>query len=309
MGAKTTSWKEFSSTTASAIIYLTTNQKFNFSRKPKRNDTQVPQPSALTDNVANEVVHKKLGNKLVRAATTASSLEAEHDIGNITKTQSKATPNESSSQGTNSGGGPRCQETIEDTTAQTRRVKKLEQRNRSRTHKLKRLYKVSLTARVESSRDEESLGEDASKLWRRIDIIDVDDEITLVNDAHNEMFYVDDLGGNKKESLLRNSSRMRISLSESQSSSSMLGGIGSSGVKDKSISFMKESLSSTGIGNRAKDSIAASEFSEINSSGGRGDELSYNNLLISQVSSSGSQSVSLIPGGINLRRVGNSASD
>nr|GEU92964.1 hypothetical protein [Tanacetum cinerariifolium] len=38
-----------------------------------------------------------------------------------------------------------------------RRVKKLEKRNRSRTHKLKRLYKVGLTARVESSGDEESL--------------------------------------------------------------------------------------------------------------------------------------------------------
>ncbi|GKF23851.1 hypothetical protein Tco_0076173, partial [Tanacetum coccineum] len=51
--------------------------------------------------------HKELGDSLVRAATTASSLEAEQDNGNINKTQSKATPNESSSQGTNSGGGPR----------------------------------------------------------------------------------------------------------------------------------------------------------------------------------------------------------
>ncbi|GJZ51871.1 hypothetical protein Tco_0606386 [Tanacetum coccineum] len=41
---------------------------------------------------------------LVRAATTASSLEAEQDSGNITKTRSKATPNESSSLGTTSGG-------------------------------------------------------------------------------------------------------------------------------------------------------------------------------------------------------------
>nr|GEU32961.1 retrovirus-related Pol polyprotein from transposon TNT 1-94 [Tanacetum cinerariifolium] len=38
-----------------------------------------------------------------------------------------------------------------------RRVKKLVKRNKSRTHKLKRLYKVGLTARVESSGDEESL--------------------------------------------------------------------------------------------------------------------------------------------------------
>nr|GEU46431.1 putative ribonuclease H-like domain-containing protein [Tanacetum cinerariifolium] len=39
-------------------------------------------------------------------ATIASSLEAELDSGNINRTQSKATPNESSSQMTDSGGGP-----------------------------------------------------------------------------------------------------------------------------------------------------------------------------------------------------------
>nr|GFB03203.1 hypothetical protein [Tanacetum cinerariifolium] len=61
-----------------------------------------------------------------------------------------------------------------------RRVKKLERRNRSRTHKLKRLYKVGLTARVESLGDKESLGKDASKQGR-IKAIDVDEDITLVN--------------------------------------------------------------------------------------------------------------------------------
>ncbi|GKE96856.1 hypothetical protein Tco_1581711, partial [Tanacetum coccineum] len=112
------------------------------------------------------------------------------DNSNINKTQSKATPNESSSQGTNSGGGPR------DNIAQTRvldlektktsqhnkiaslkrRVKMLEKKNGSRTHRLKRLYKVGLTARVESSDDEESLGEDASKDGR-IDAIDADEKL------------------------------------------------------------------------------------------------------------------------------------
>ncbi|GKA49647.1 hypothetical protein Tco_0742720, partial [Tanacetum coccineum] len=211
MGPKTTAWNAFSSTMASAIICL------------------------------DEVVHKEFGDSLVRAATTTSSLEAKQDSGNINKTQSKETPNESSSLGTTSGGGPRCQETMGDTIAQTRfesvskhsndlllargntlqsdedrlkldelmtlcttlqnrvldlektkttqhneiaslkrRVKKLEKKNRSRTHKLKRLYKVGLTARVESSDNEESLGEDASKQGR-IDAIDADEEITLVS--------------------------------------------------------------------------------------------------------------------------------
>ncbi|GJY57988.1 hypothetical protein Tco_0457880 [Tanacetum coccineum] len=204
-------------------------------RKPKRKDTHVPQPSDPTDNIADEAVYKELGDSLVRAATIVSSLEAEQDIGNITKTQSKATPNESSSLGTTSGDGPRCQETMGDTIAQTRfenvskhsndsllargntlrsdkdslklnelmelctnlqnkvldlektkttqaneiaslkrRVKKLEQKKRSRTHGLKRLRKIGATVRVESSRDE---------------------EISVQDDADKEMFDVDALNG------------------------------------------------------------------------------------------------------------------
>ncbi|GKE72942.1 hypothetical protein Tco_1534983, partial [Tanacetum coccineum] len=87
-----------------------------------------------------EAVHKELGDSLVRATTTASSLEAEYDSGNINKTQSKATPNESSSLGTTSGGGPRGN------TLQS---------------------------------DEDRLKHD--ELMGRIDVIDVDEEITLVS--------------------------------------------------------------------------------------------------------------------------------
>ncbi|GJV11892.1 hypothetical protein Tco_1353433 [Tanacetum coccineum] len=140
-----------------------------------------------------EAIHKELGDSLVRATTTTSSLEAEQD----------------------NGGGPWCQETMGDTIAQTRlklnelmilcktlqnrvhdlektkttqhneiaslkrRVKKLEKKDRSRINRLKRLYKDGLTARVESFDKEESLGEDASKQGR-IDAIDADEEITLL---------------------------------------------------------------------------------------------------------------------------------
>nr|GFB04036.1 hypothetical protein [Tanacetum cinerariifolium] len=79
------------------------------------------------ESVADEAVYKELDDSLVRDATIASSLEAEQDSGNVNKTQSKETPNESSSQGTDSGCGPRCQEAIRDIIAQTRseRVSKL----------------------------------------------------------------------------------------------------------------------------------------------------------------------------------------
>ncbi|GJY22096.1 putative ribonuclease H-like domain-containing protein [Tanacetum coccineum] len=87
---------------------------------PKKKDTRVPQSSVPSDNVVDEVVYKELDDNFVRAATTASSLEAEQDGGNINTTRSKTTPNEAGSQGTTSSGGPSCQETMGDTIAQTR---------------------------------------------------------------------------------------------------------------------------------------------------------------------------------------------
>ncbi|GKD67415.1 hypothetical protein Tco_1309523 [Tanacetum coccineum] len=89
------------------------------------------------------------------AVTTASGLDAEQDRGNNSKTQSKATPNEPSSLGTSSGGGPRRQET-----------------------------------------------EDASKQGRKINDIDKDAEITLVDETQGryrdeDMFGVNDLYGDE----------------------------------------------------------------------------------------------------------------
>ena len=65
-----------------------------------------------------------------------------------------------------------------------KRVTKLERKNKSRTHKLKILYKVGSTARVESY-DEASLGdqEDASKQGGIIGDIDADADVTLVDEA------------------------------------------------------------------------------------------------------------------------------
>ncbi|GJY63384.1 hypothetical protein Tco_0464844 [Tanacetum coccineum] len=233
-------------------------QKKQKPRKPKRNDTEVPQPSGPTDNVADEAVYEEMDDSLERAATTATSLDAEQDRGNINKTQSKATLNEPSSLGTSSGSGPRRQETMGDTIAQTgfenvsktsndsllagvntprsdedslklkelmelctnlqnrvidlektktsqaqeiislkRRVKRLEKKNRSKTHGLKRLYKVGLSARIESSEDEGLGEEDASKQGRIADI-DANEDIYLVNVHRDEdMFGVNDLEGDE----------------------------------------------------------------------------------------------------------------
>ncbi|GKB38071.1 hypothetical protein Tco_0883013 [Tanacetum coccineum] len=56
--------------------------------------TKIPQSSGPPVKVGDEAVYKELGDRIERAATTASSLEAEQDSGNINRTQSKATLNE-----------------------------------------------------------------------------------------------------------------------------------------------------------------------------------------------------------------------
>ncbi|GJS89950.1 hypothetical protein Tco_0772586 [Tanacetum coccineum] len=61
-------------------------------------DTKIPQSSGPPKKVDDEAVHKELGDRIERAATTASSLEAEHDSGNINRTQSMATLNEPNGQ-------------------------------------------------------------------------------------------------------------------------------------------------------------------------------------------------------------------
>ncbi|GJZ34475.1 hypothetical protein Tco_0580292 [Tanacetum coccineum] len=240
LSSKTTAWNEFSSTMASAIICLATNQKFNFSkyifesmvrnldnlsgnflmypRKPKRKGPQVPQPSGPTKHVADKAVHKEMGDSLVRVATTASSLEAEEDSGNITKTRSKATPNKSSSLGTTSGGGPRCQETMGDTISQTRfeNISKhsndslLARGNTLRSDgdslKLNKLMELctNLQSRVldlektktTQANEIASLKRRVKKLEKKRNFIDADEDITLVNDQDDaDMFDVNTLAG------------------------------------------------------------------------------------------------------------------
>ncbi|GJW40096.1 hypothetical protein Tco_0065941 [Tanacetum coccineum] len=179
---------------------------------PKRKETQIPQSSGPTDNVADKAVNEEMDDSLERAVTTATSLDVEQDRGNINKTQSKATPNEAGSQGTTSSGDPRgntlrsgedslklnelmelCTnlqqrvldlETTKTTQANEiaslkKRVKKLESRNKLRTHGLKRMYRVGSSRRVESTKDEGLGEEDASKQGRITDI-DYNKDIYLV---------------------------------------------------------------------------------------------------------------------------------
>nr|GEW90620.1 putative ribonuclease H-like domain-containing protein [Tanacetum cinerariifolium] len=162
-------------------------------RKPKRKDTQVPWPSDHIEDVPDEAVHKELGDSLVRAATTGTTCQprfesiSEHSNDSLlAKGNTLQSDEDSLKLDELMALCTTLQNNILDlgktTTTQRneiaslkRRVKKLEKKNRSRTHRLKRLYKVGLMARVESS-------------------VSVQDEV-VSNNAEKEMFDVDVLDG------------------------------------------------------------------------------------------------------------------
>ncbi|GJZ25732.1 putative ribonuclease H-like domain-containing protein [Tanacetum coccineum] len=175
IGAKTTAWNEFSSTMASTIICLATNQKFNFSkyifdnmvknleggvkflmyprekekkkqpRRKQRKDTEVPQPSGftkpITDEAANEEhVHVHSNDPLLSGEDRLKLNELMEVCTNLSQ-RVLDLENIKTSQAA-------------EITKLKERVKKLERRNKSRTPGLKRLRKVGRSAQVVSSKDE-----------------------------------------------------------------------------------------------------------------------------------------------------------
>ncbi|GKC03393.1 hypothetical protein Tco_0995003 [Tanacetum coccineum] len=254
MGAKTTAWNEFSSTMASAIICLATNQKFNFSKYIFKSmvknldnvnkflmyprfvqvflDQQVGDISNhkgiyvtpshtkkifgnmkregkgfsgrvtplfptmmvqaqeemgeanVADEAANEDNVSKHSNDLLLSGE--DSLKLKELMALCTNLQSRvlALENTKTSQ-------------AQEITSLKMRVKRLEKKKRSRTHGLKRLYKVGSSRRVESS-DDQGLGEEDASKQGRIADIDAAKDIYLVNvHRDKDMFEVNDLDGDE----------------------------------------------------------------------------------------------------------------
>ncbi|GJV75694.1 putative ribonuclease H-like domain-containing protein [Tanacetum coccineum] len=152
------------------------NQLLDY-RRPKRKDTQVPQPSDPT-NVENEAVNEEPSMQLKELMHFCTKLQQRVlDLENTKTAQDQ------------------------EITSLKLRVKKLEKKGGSRTHKLIRLYKVGRSARVvsfnEASLDDQ---EDASKQGKKIDDIDADAGITLDSthfDVDTDMFGVHDLDGDE----------------------------------------------------------------------------------------------------------------
>ncbi|GJZ91217.1 putative ribonuclease H-like domain-containing protein [Tanacetum coccineum] len=148
-------------------------QRKQKSTRSKRKDTEVPQTSDPT-NVADETVNEEPCMQLKELMDFCTKLQQRVlDLENTKTAQAQKI------------------------TSLKLRVKKLEKKGGSRTHKLKRLYKAGRSARIVSF-DEASLSdqEDASKQGRKIHDIDADEDITLEN-IHDDdiMFDVSDLVG------------------------------------------------------------------------------------------------------------------
>ncbi|GJT62383.1 hypothetical protein Tco_1005916 [Tanacetum coccineum] len=142
LSSKTTTWNEFSSTMASVIICLAINQKFKFSKYIFE---------SMVRNLDN-LSEKFLMYPRVHIRSDEDRLKLDELMELCTNLQTRVLDLEKT----------KTTQHIEIDSLK-RRFKKLEKKRSLRTHKLKRLYKVGLSARVESSRDEQELGEDASK--------------------------------------------------------------------------------------------------------------------------------------------------
>ncbi|GJU54205.1 hypothetical protein Tco_1227919 [Tanacetum coccineum] len=171
LSAKSTAWNEFSSTMASAIICLATNQKFNFSKyifdamregkdfsrrvtplfatmmvqatQDEGVDSGIPtdsQQTPITTQPSSSRPQKKQSRRKQRKETKVPQDETHHD---------------------DSAKDAQAKEIV----GLKKRVQKLERKKKSRTTGLQRLRKVGESSRVESFVDKESLGapEDASK--------------------------------------------------------------------------------------------------------------------------------------------------
>ncbi|GJZ45668.1 hypothetical protein Tco_0593264 [Tanacetum coccineum] len=167
LSAKTTAWNEFSSTMASAIICLATNQKFNFSKYIFESMVK------NLDNAGKFLMYPRQGKDFSGRETPlfpTMVVQAQEEIG-----EGSAMPTD-----------PHHTPIItQPSSSQPQRKHKSREALRSKDHQFS-LYEASLGNQ-----------EDASKQGRKIHDIDADEDITLENVHDAELFDVNDLHGDE----------------------------------------------------------------------------------------------------------------
>nr|GFA46039.1 hypothetical protein [Tanacetum cinerariifolium] len=215
MSAKCTSWNEFSSAMASAVICLSTSRKFNFSKyifdSVVRNvdntskfymyprfiqlliKKQVGDLSTHTTKYTSPALTQKVFANMKRVGKGFSGVETPLFVGMIVGqvTEEGGDANEHV-QDVTDGDAAQGDDTVTygevPTTLEIkklkRRVKKLEKGNKVRVLKLRRLKRVRTSQRVDTSDD--TMMDDGSNQGRIIDEIDKDDAVALIDDKEED---------------------------------------------------------------------------------------------------------------------------
>nr|GEX19046.1 hypothetical protein [Tanacetum cinerariifolium] len=133
--------------------------------------------------VIDEAVYEDMYDSVEKAATTATGLDAEKDRVQVVDPSAKRPRGMLLSQ-------TRVLDLEKTKTAQAneivnlkKRVKRLERKKKSRSHRLKRLYKVGMSARVESSAEEERVLDNKEVVEKAVTVKEVDAAQDQVSDA------------------------------------------------------------------------------------------------------------------------------
>ncbi|GKA77172.1 hypothetical protein Tco_0783633 [Tanacetum coccineum] len=128
------------------VVLSSQPKKTKKHRKTKRKATKISQSSRPTTLIADETVHKEIGDSVERAATTATSLDAEQGIG----------------------GSPRRQDTMGDIPAQTKFERLSKQSNEQSLSRNAQALEIPKLKKRVKKLQKKSLGdpEDASKQGR-----------------------------------------------------------------------------------------------------------------------------------------------
>nr|GEX38705.1 ribonuclease H-like domain-containing protein [Tanacetum cinerariifolium] len=166
--AKTTAWNKFSSTVASAINCLATNKKFNFSKYIYDH---------MVRNLEDEVKFLMFSRFVQVFLDSQVEGMLKHKDIYVTPSHTKKIFANVKRQGKDFSAKANQALGIR---SLKRRVKKLEKKATKKAHKLKILYKICSSTRVESSEDTGLVDqEDASKHGRMIADIDADEGVAL----------------------------------------------------------------------------------------------------------------------------------
>nr|GEV80572.1 hypothetical protein [Tanacetum cinerariifolium] len=207
IGAKTTAWNEFSSTMASAIIYmgdtLVETHQTPIVDQPSTSKPQRKQKPRRTQRKEAEVSHDESEDEDHVLTPSSDLLPSGENIDTLNELMVFCTNLQVQVLDLHEAKDVQAKDAqAKEIVALKKKVSTLNKWRKSRSGGLGRLKKIGSGRRVKSPLEKDSLGaqEDASKQVRMIKEIDQDDEIALdantqgrTND--DEMFGVDDLAG------------------------------------------------------------------------------------------------------------------